>query len=281
MQLPASDTHWDLAGLAAGAQTPINSAEFLFSSDVVAEGRGRVVGEVTMPASGGTFGWLGPAIDMVLGRSYVTVLPVGNTCLTLGMRLDSIGAAFLPGERVRIHGSVLGVDGPYSLTSATVISESGRVIGTGTGRFLSIPSAARARELPDLRPFSDRGVELAEALGTQVTERHDDGLTVRFDYSPPLANPHGVLHGGVQIAMFETAVARHHNLFNSAGGTALLADLTISFLSPVVAEEHNGVSIRTRTFRSGRRIALTRAEIVGADGHVCSSVTATFNISHS
>jgi hypothetical protein len=213
VQLPSSDTLWDLGGFAARAQNPINSAEFLFSSDVVAEGGGRVVGEVIMPASGGTFGWLGPAIDMVLGRSYVTVLPAGNTCLTLSMRLDSIGATFLPGERVRIQGSVLGVEGPYSLTSATAINESGCIIGTGTGRFLSIPSAAKTQELPALVPFNDRGVELAEALGTTVTEQHDDGLTVRFDYSPPLANPHGVLHGGAQIAMFETAIARHHSRF--------------------------------------------------------------------
>jgi uncharacterized protein (TIGR00369 family) len=96
-----------------------------------------------------------------------------------------------------------------------------------------------------------------------------------WDYAvrPEHFNPHGVLHGGVIMALLDTAMGYAvAEALAPEGAFNLAAQMNTHFLEPVRA---GTVTARATVRRQGRRVAVVEAEATDDTGRVVAIATAT------
>jgi uncharacterized protein (TIGR00369 family) len=104
----------------------------------------------------------------------------------------------------------------------------------------------------------------------------DGGVVWEYTVNSEHYNPYGVLHGGVVMALLDSAMghavaAEIHGQgrFNAA------AQMSVNFLAPV----RNGVlRARARVVKVGRRLAVVEASAEAADGTPVAIATATHSL---
>jgi uncharacterized protein (TIGR00369 family) len=119
------------------------------------------------------------------------------------------------------------------------------------------------------------GVPLG-VLGFVPRTTGDGESTWEYTVDPAHYNPNGVLHGGVIMALLDTAmghavaaVVAPQGRFNAA------AQLNINFLSPV----SSGVlRARARVKKMGKRLAVVEADATDDEGRVVAIATATHSL---
>jgi uncharacterized protein (TIGR00369 family) len=89
-------------------------------------------------------------------------------------------------------------------------------------------------------------------------------------------NPHGVLHGGVMMALLDSAMGHAvAALIAPEGAFNAAAQMNVNFLEPVRA---GTVVAHAKVRKRGKRLAIVEAEAVDEDGRVVAIATATHTI---
>ncbi len=90
-------------------------------------------------------------------------------------------------------------------------------------------------------------------------------MEILYTVRPEMANPTGLLHGGMQAAMIDDLIGMTSTTLGEEG-FMLTIDLHINFLGKVKVGQT--VKARAKVIRSGRQIAHAVCEIVDEDGAV-------------
>jgi len=133
-----------------------------------------------------------------------------------------------------------------------------------------------ARKLPPPTPFS---VVLDQPQGPLpfVPRANPDGtITWEYEVDPAHYNPYGALHGGVVMALLDSAmgeaVARAvhaHGRFNAA------AQMTTNFLAPVMTGR---LRAQAHIIKLGKRLAVVEARATAQDGTLVAVASATHSL---
>ena len=138
------------------------------------------------------------------------------------------------------------------------MSEAGaRVVSAGWPFLEAMPSerAALQRQLVDADPFLG-------ALGVRLREARTDAATLTVAFRAELAQPTGILHGGLHAILIDTAIAQALLTTICAGFSVVTVHLDTSYFAPV----RGGTVLTTATVvRKGKRLAHGEA-VVTDDG---------------
>ncbi len=128
--------------------------------------------------------------------------------------------------------------------------------------------------------MSDRDTEtireimpLAATLGMQVDDYTAEKVTMSLDWSPSLCTANGILHGGVLMALADSAGAACAllNLPNDATGTTTIESKT-NFTGAV---RNGGVSATATPLHRGGTTIVIETSIRDGDGRLVAKVTQT------
>ena len=92
-------------------------------------------------------------------------------------------------------------------------------------------------------------------------------IEVRFKTRPEMANPTGLLHGGIQAAIMDDVIGMTSATMGE-DGFMIAIDLHTNFLGKLKVGEN--VLARARVVRNGRRVAHAVCELVDDEGAVVS-----------
>lgn len=121
--------------------------------------------------------------------------------------------------------------------------------------FLSEMPPGRAelqRQLIDGDPFLG-------ALGVRFAAAEADGATLTLGFRANLAQPTGILHGGLHSILIDTAIAQALLTTIRPGFSVVTVRLDANYFAPVRAGE---VAVRASVVRKGKRIAHGTAVVV-------------------
>jgi 1,4-dihydroxy-2-naphthoyl-CoA hydrolase len=104
-------------------------------------------------------------------------------------------------------------------------------------------------------------VPLAVTLGITADAADPEGVVLSLDWAPNLTTGGGVLHGGIVMALADTAgaVCAFLNLPEGAGGTTTIESKT-NFMA---ATRSGTVKAHSRPLHVGRRVIVVETEIRG------------------
>jgi acyl-coenzyme A thioesterase 13 len=109
------------------------------------------------------------------------------------------------------------------------------------------------------------GPPFTQWLSGEIVSCDPGEVAVRFVVRPEMANPTGLLHGGVQAAMMDDLIGMTAATLGEEG-FMLSIDLHANFLGKVPVGET--VTARGRIVRSGKRIAYATCELTDAAGNL-------------
>jgi len=116
-------------------------------------------------------------------------------------------------------------------------------------------------------------VPLCATLGITADTFRPDEVVLSLDWAPNLCTGNDVLHGGIVMALADSAggVCAFLNLPEGAGGTATIESKT-NFL---VATRGGTVKAQSRPLHVGTRVIVLETEIRGDDGKLAAKVLQT------
>ena len=104
-------------------------------------------------------------------------------------------------------------------------------------------------------------------LDGRIVSCNEGEMEVRFVTRPEMANPAGLLHGGMQAAIMDDVIGMTSATVEE-GGFMLSIDLHVNYLGKIEAGQP--VIARARIVRSGKRIAHAVCELMEEQGNVIS-----------
>lgn len=113
------------------------------------------------------------------------------------------------------------------------------------------------------------GVAFFELIGLEVLDAEPGRSTTRLQMRPDLANPIGLMHGGIIASLIDTGIAYALLLREDvqealhAGRSLVTVDLRVKYLRPVAA---GAVTCESRVVRMGRQIIHMEAVVTNDDG---------------
>ena len=123
------------------------------------------------------------------------------------------------------------------------------------------PHAGRARHIPFLA-----------MLGARLTHEADGVAVVQLDLRADLLNNHGGGHGGVVMALLDSAMANAALSKIDYSREVMTIDLHIAFMRPALGN----LTATGRATGGGRTMCFCEAEITDAAGHVTAKAMGTF-----
>lgn len=121
--------------------------------------------------------------------------------------------------------------------------------------------------------FIHAQIPLSVTLGITADVARPDEVVLSLDWAPSLCTGNDVLHGGVVMALADTAggVCAFLNLPDGAGGTA-----TIESKTNFLATTRSGtVKARTRPLHIAKRVIVLETEVRGDDDKLAAKVLQT------
>jgi uncharacterized protein (TIGR00369 family) len=100
-------------------------------------------------------------------------------------------------------------------------------------------------------------------LGIEITERHQDGVTIECPLRPDLMNGSGVLHGGVTATVADAAMGMGLIHLLGKGCSITTVEMKINYLRPVTEGK---VVARSYVLRLGKTLATGRVDLFDAQG---------------
>lgn len=202
-------------------------------------------------------GSLGVLIDVVWGGAAVAAGPSGLWGVSTDMHASFARPLPADGSRVVAHGQLMFADDVNALATGTVLAADGSLLATGTQRTRFAPAAPRRRPLPRERQRSATSLDAATAIGLGSEDGSEHALAITSE----LANPAGILHGGVAFCASELAASRAVD----AGDAGLVpTSMQISYLRPGIVG--TTLSVQTEIVHRGRTSAAVIVRCVRADG---------------
>ena len=108
---------------------------------------------------------------------------------------------------------------------------------------------------------------LTKWLDGRIVSCNVGEMEVRFTTRPEMANPAGLLHGGIQAAIMDDVIGMTSATVEDEG-FMLSIDLHVNYLGKIKVGE--SVLARARLVRSGKRVAHAVCELMDAQGDVVS-----------
>jgi 1,4-dihydroxy-2-naphthoyl-CoA hydrolase len=111
---------------------------------------------------------------------------------------------------------------------------------------------------------------LCATLGITVDTFGPDDVVLSLDWAPTLTTGNNVLHGGIVMALADSAggACAFLNLPEGAGGTATIESKT-NFLA---ATRSGTVKAHTRPLHIGKRVIVLETDVRGDDGKLAAKV---------
>lgn len=121
--------------------------------------------------------------------------------------------------------------------------------------------------------FLHQAMPLCATLGMRGTRNDRDGVDLELDWRPDLCTSAGLLHGGVVMALADSAggALAFANLPEGATGTSTIESKT-NFLRGV---RGGTVRAQARVLHAGRTTIVIETELRGDDGKLVAKVTQT------
>lgn len=118
-----------------------------------------------------------------------------------------------------------------------------------------------------------RLIPLCATLGIRTERYEPEEVELRIDFAPELCTAGGLLHGGVVMALADSAGAlcAFLNLPEGAGRTATIESKT-NFLGAIREGE---VAATSRPLHAGSRTIVVETEVHAADGRLAAKVIQT------
>jgi 1,4-dihydroxy-2-naphthoyl-CoA hydrolase len=116
-------------------------------------------------------------------------------------------------------------------------------------------------------------VPLCATLGITADTFRPDEVVLSLDWAPTLCTGNDVLHGGIVMALADSAggVCAFLNLPEGAAGTATIESKT-NFLA---ATRSGTVKARSRPLHIGKRVIVLETDVRGDDGKLAAKVLQT------
>jgi acyl-coenzyme A thioesterase 13 len=111
------------------------------------------------------------------------------------------------------------------------------------------------------------GPPVTQWLDGRVVSCSEGEMEVRFQTRPEMANPAGLLHGGMQAAIMDDVIGMTSATLEQEG-FMLSIDLHVNYLGKIPVGQP--ILARARFVRSGRRVAHAVCELVDEQGNVVS-----------
>jgi acyl-CoA thioesterase len=114
-----------------------------------------------------------------------------------------------------------------------------------------------------------RGVAFFDLIGLEILDAEPGRSSTRLRMRPDLANPIGLMHGGIIASLIDTGIAYALLLREDiqdalhAGRSLVTVDLRVKYLRPVSA---GAVTCESRIVRMGRQIIHMEAVVTNDDG---------------
>ncbi|MBX9602559.1 MAG: PaaI family thioesterase [Bryobacteraceae bacterium] len=118
-----------------------------------------------------------------------------------------------------------------------------------------------------MKPFED-------SLGLEVTEKHEDGVTIEVPIRPDLLNGQGVMHGGVIASIADEAAwqaLEHH--YGRGKYQSTTTELKVNYLRPLSGEK---VIARAVVVRAGKTLCVSRVDLFDTEGRLGGLAVVTY-----
>jgi uncharacterized protein (TIGR00369 family) len=208
-------------------------------------------------------GALGVLVDDVLGQAMLPGRPSGHWSVTTELTIDLVAPLPLDGRPLTARSRPVALDAAGAMSRGEVRDADGRVVAVAAvwGRYVPGVPDGVLNPPADGAP-AERGRSVAELLGARPGP---DGV-LQTTVKPQVANPAGVMHGGVLSCLCEAVAA-----------TALLgSELRTASLHVVFLRGAAGVLRFVPTVvHRGRALAMVRVDVALADGRTCTAATIT------
>ena len=121
--------------------------------------------------------------------------------------------------------------------------------------------------------FIQTQIPLCATLGITADVARPDAVVLRLDWAPNLCTGNDVLHGGMVMALADSAggVCAFLNLPEGAGGTATIESKT-NFLA---ATRSGTIKAHCHPLHIGKRVIVLETEVRGDDGKLAAKVLQT------
>ncbi|WP_162141429.1 hotdog fold thioesterase [Smaragdicoccus niigatensis] len=218
-------------------------------------------------AQGRELGWLGVLADFATGRAVQGVVPADRGIRTATIHFETGSGRPGTSDVVDAYALVKDVAGGDVLAVADLRTAAGQLVASVSARFIVVPGvvAPVAESPPDIEVA---GGSLADLLGIEELEARGDRARLRAVAEPWMANPYGIVHGGIPIALVDLAVGV---VGNELGEDFRTLSLDINLQRP--ARIGGEMIAEAVVQRVGARVAVIEVEI--AQQRVIASATVT------
>lgn len=206
-------------------------------------------------------GALGVLVDNVLGYAVMATLPPGSWSISTEIWIDVLGP--LPANGTHLMADAVPLQAG-SFSAGQVVDESGRLVAVCRQRGRMVVDGPALDWTPEDVDLPGGVDDLCEWMGLRPGTE-----SLVLDVSPALANPQGMLHGGVSLAASELAATLSRQQHGSSLATSSV-HIAHTRAVPVGAR----IEFRATTQHAGRSLWLT--DVVGTvDGKVYTTTRVT------
>ncbi|MBB6406319.1 PaaI family thioesterase [Arthrobacter sp. AZCC_0090] len=216
-------------------------------------------------------GSLAVLLDLELSSPLFSGRPSPRAGLaTSELSIDFVADAALLGGHLTAKASLVHKDEDGGLVRGQVTNDGGIVaIATLAGRYLKMPEDYRGAV--DLNPGTPDPSLTMRQVFTDLPQITAEGSALSLLSSPWLANPRGVMHGGILAVLAEYVAS---SALDGGGGAWQPSSLRINYLRPSPLGEV--LSVRAARIQQGRKLALVKVETLRPDGKHITSAQVSF-----
>jgi uncharacterized protein (TIGR00369 family) len=250
----------------------VGGPEQLFRYTPVHAERTQVVGAmITGPWLAGPgqepgAGALAVLVDNVLGHAIIGDRPDGQLSVSTEIGIDLIGKVPVDGSTVHARARTVETDATGGLATGEVVDAAGNIIARcrQRGRFLERRPVAGPNGRPGLGATAwAQASDLVTLIGA-VTSLTDNEDTLELTVSPTLANPMGILHGGISFCVSDWLGVRALRPLTSAS-------VSVAYLRPAPADGR--VRFTAEVAHAGRGLGVARVMGRNGAGKLCTVAT--------
>lgn len=217
-------------------------------------------------------GALGVLLDDAAGQQvFLSRRDLTQVSVTSELSLDVLVPPPWAGPELSAHGWVEAADGTGAFTQVRAHDGEGRLVAVATnwGRFVTLGSPVTGEVPAHLGPEPGASLRVADLLGAVPVATGEDTASLGLDGDPRLANPMGMVHGGIVACAAERTAAA---AVDRPGWWA--ASLRVHYLRPTPLEP--GVRLSATVSHRTRSLAVVRVLTRSAAGRVSSEANLTF-----
>jgi uncharacterized protein (TIGR00369 family) len=217
-------------------------------------------------------GALGVFLDDAVGHQVFTTRPDdAHASVTSELSIDVALPPPWTGPELVAQGWTTSSTGRGAFTQCRVTDSDGAIVAvvSNWGRFVALPPGVPVWSPDPSTPEPDPALRVSQLLGSRP-ERTADGAVLRLTGGPELANPMGIVHGGIVACASERTAAA--TLDDPA--TWWAASIRVHYLRPTPLSPE--VELTASVVHRGRTVTVVRVVGGPVGGRPCTDATITF-----